>query len=67
MVCLFVRHFAIAVMYIERSIRGAKDPHGSFAHSHAALDSIRARYSTIHSLALAYIRTSVLHKRDYKI
>ena len=24
-------------MYIERSIRGARDPHGSFAHSHAAL------------------------------
>jgi hypothetical protein len=34
---LFVHMSLLSVMYLERSIRGAKDPHGSFACSHAAL------------------------------
>src|SRR5260370_31325793 len=40
--CLYVADaFTVWVMYIERSKRGAKDLHGSFARSRSALGTLR--------------------------
>ena len=56
-------------MYIERSIRGARDPHGSFAHSHAALGMLVIHYGSFaHSHAaldqqyqISYLRKAKVH------
>ena len=61
--------FVISVMYIERGIRirGVKDPHGSFAHSHAALDpttsSWPCRMAYNNPLCPVRSRRRVLHSR----